>query len=63
MDRNYDLFEVFEDGSLVWRDTCVGHVDCVRKLQVLATTTANEVRMVHLPTKTIIAVMNTPKPS
>ncbi len=25
MDREYDLFEVFPDGSLVWRDSVTGH--------------------------------------
>jgi hypothetical protein len=61
MDREYDIFEVFEDGSLVWRETGSGHVDSIRKLQELAAKTKNEVRMMHLPTKTLIAALNTPK--
>jgi hypothetical protein len=62
VDREYDIFEVFEDGSLVWRETGLGHVESLRKLSALAERTSNEVRMMHLPTKTLIAAMNTPKP-
>jgi hypothetical protein len=62
VDRNYDLFEVLEDGSLIWSDTGSGHMDAIHKLQDLAAQTANEVRVLHLPTRVIIAAMNTPKP-
>lgn len=61
VDREYDIFEVLEDGSLVWRESGHGHADSVNKLKALAAKTANEVRMMHLPTKTLIAAMNTPK--
>jgi len=61
VDRNYDIFEVLEDGALVWRGTGVGHMDSIRQLQALAAKTPNEVRLMHLPTKTLIAVMNAPK--
>ena len=36
LDREYDLFEVLEDGSLIWRNTGNGHADGIRKLQALA---------------------------
>ena len=61
VDREYDIFEVVEDGSLVWRETGHGHAESIRKLSALAEKTSNEVRMMHLPTKTLIAAMNTPK--
>ena len=61
MEREYDIFEVLEDGSLVWRETGLGHADSVRKMQELAAKTTNEVRMLHLPTKTLIAALNTRK--
>jgi hypothetical protein len=61
VDRDYDIFEVLEDGSLIWRETGKGHTESVRKLEALAAKTTNEVRMMHLPTKTLIAAMNTPK--
>ena len=63
MDRVYDLFEVHTDGTQIWRDTGTGHADAIRKLQALAALTKNEVRMMHLPTKTVIASLNAPQSS
>jgi hypothetical protein len=60
VDRSYDLFEMFPDGSALWRGTVVGHEDAIRKLRELAAGTANEVQLMHLPTKTLIAAMNAP---
>jgi hypothetical protein len=61
MDRSYDLFEIFPDGSALWRGAVVGHEDAIRKLKELATTTTNEMRLMHVPTKTVIATLNAPK--
>ena len=61
MDRNYDLFEVLSDGAPVWRAAIHGREDALRKLEELAEQTRNEVRVMHIPTKTVIAAMNTPK--
>jgi hypothetical protein len=58
MDRDYDLFEHFPDGTLLWRETVSGHEDAIRKLRELAAKTKNEVRVMHIPTNTIIAIMN-----
>jgi hypothetical protein len=58
MDRGYDLFEIFPDASTVWKGAVVGHEDAIRKLQELAAGTTNEMRLMHVPTKTIIATMN-----
>jgi hypothetical protein len=35
MDREYDLFEVFADGSLIWRDSVTGHENAIRRLREL----------------------------
>ncbi len=32
MDRDYDLFEVFPDGSLIWRGSVTGHEKAIRRL-------------------------------
>lgn len=60
MDREYDIFEIYPDGSQIWRETIIGHENAIRKLQILAANTTNEVLVMHLPTKAVIAVMNAP---
>jgi hypothetical protein len=61
MERDYDIFEILPDGQLVWRAATAGHENAVRILKQLAAQTTNEVRMMHLPTKAVIAVMNVDK--
>lgn len=58
MERDYDLFEVLPDGAAVWREAVTGHENAIRKLHELSTRTANEVRVMHLATNTLIAVKN-----
>jgi hypothetical protein len=60
VDRQYDLFEKFPDGKLMWKSMVVGRENAIHELQKLATTTANECCLMHLPTKTVIASMNIP---
>ena len=62
MDRDYDLFEVFPDGALIWRDSVTGHENAIRRLRQLVETTDNEFRVMHLPTNTLIATMKRAKP-
>jgi len=62
MDREYDLFEVFPDGALIWRDSVTGHEKAIRRLRELATVSANEFRVMHIPTKTLIASMKGARP-
>jgi hypothetical protein len=59
MDRTYDLFEKYVDGSLMWNTSVTGHENAIHKLRELAATTTNECCVMHLPTKTVIAAMNT----
>jgi hypothetical protein len=63
MERQYDIFEILPDGAPLWRVTVSGHENAVSKLQELAAQTQNEVRIIHIPTNTLIAGMNVPKPS
>ena len=58
MERQYDLFEHSSDGDVLWRMTVTGHENAIQQLKQLAATTSNEVRVVHLPTQAVIAVMN-----
>jgi hypothetical protein len=60
MDSEYDLFEIFPDGSALWRHTVTGREEAIRRLQELSTQTTNEVRLIHLPTSTLIASLNAP---
>ena len=60
MDRNYDLFEILPDGSPIWRCTVAGHETAVQQLRELARQTDNEVRILHLASSTVIAVLNVP---
>ena len=58
MEREYDLFEQFPNGDVLWRMTVTGHENAIQQLRELAATTYNEVRVVHLPTQSVIAVLN-----
>jgi len=59
VDSEYDLFEIFPDGSALWRHTITGREEAITRLQEFAMQTANEVRLIRLPTNTLIATVNT----
>ena len=59
MDSEYDLFEIFPDGSALWRITISSHEEAIKGLREWSAQTANEVRLMHLPSNTLIAAMNT----
>lgn len=61
MERDYDLFEIYPDGSPVWLCVVSGHEAAIAKLKELSEITKNEVRVMHLPTKSVVAVMNVPQ--
>jgi hypothetical protein len=56
MDREYDRFEILPDGSALWRHTITGQ-EAIKGLRELSAQTANEVRLMHLPSNTLIAAM------
>lgn len=58
MNREYDLFEKFPDGSLLWRDVVLGHEKAIHRLRELAAKTQNECYAMHLATNVILASMN-----
>jgi len=60
MERSYDIFEVMPDGTLIWRATVVGHEPAIIALKNMAAQTKNEVLLMHLETRTTIAIMNAP---
>jgi hypothetical protein len=58
MNRVYDAFEVLPDGSLIWRATVEGHQDAIDKLWQISKGSENEFKLMHLPTKTVIATIH-----
>jgi hypothetical protein len=58
MNREYDAFEVLPNGVMVWKAKIVGQEDAVKKLKEVAKDNANEFQLVHIPTKTVIAKIN-----
>ena len=58
VDRNYDIFEVMPDGSPIWREAVTGHENAIQRLKELSAKTANEIRVIYLPTQTVIAAIN-----
>jgi len=61
MDRDYDIFERFPDGSVVWRDFVNGLESARAKLDLLGGRSGNEFLAIHMPTKEIAARINAPK--
>lgn len=61
MDRDYDLFQVLADGTLLWRETVGGHRAALDRLERLALSESCEFHLIYLPDKTLIAKMNAPK--
>lgn len=62
MNRDYDLFEILPDGSPIWKELVSGLAEAIRKLEELGKETKNEMRLMHVPTNTIIATVNTREP-
>ena len=63
MERTYDIFEKLPDGSMVWKTTITGHEAAIAKLREIAGKSKNEIQVLHLPTKALIAAINAKAPS
>jgi len=61
VDREYDLFEKFPDGSLVWREFVIGLESANARLKELANLSPNEHFAMHTPSNAIVARVNVPK--
>jgi hypothetical protein len=62
VERTYDIFEKQPDGAMLWKATVVGHEPAIAKLRELAGKSPNEIQVMHLPTKALIATMNAKQP-
>jgi hypothetical protein len=58
MNRVYDAFEVLPNGVMLWRATVTGHEDAIVRLQQVAKNSANEFRLMQLPSQTVTATIN-----
>ena len=63
MDRQYDIFERFSSGRLVWRAVKIGHEHSLFKLKELAARSTNEFVLMHVPTNSVVAIANAKKAS
>lgn len=61
MNREYDIFEQFADGSVIWRDFVHGLESARLRLSRLAIESSNEFFAIHTPTKEIVARVNEPE--
>jgi hypothetical protein len=55
MDSKYDIFEILPDGTPIWKGCVSGREEALQQLESLATTSSNELRIIHLPTKAVLA--------
>ena len=55
MDREYDVFEIFPDGTHIWRAFVRGLVDARARVVELSEGSANEFYAIHTPTKEVVA--------
>lgn len=58
MEREYDIFEQMPDGFPIWRAHASGLQAASLKLQEIAKETPNECFVVYLPTKEVVARLN-----
>jgi hypothetical protein len=61
VNQEYDLFEKFSDGSVLWKESVAGLENAVAKLKHLASLSSNEHFALHSPSNATVARMNVPK--
>jgi hypothetical protein len=57
MVRTYDIFEMI-GANAIWQKAVTGHDDGIAFARAFAEKTTNEVRVIHLPSKSLIAQFN-----
>jgi hypothetical protein len=55
VDREYDVFEIFPDGTHIWRAFVRGLVDARARVVELSDSSPNEFYAIHTPTKEVVA--------
>jgi len=57
MERTYDIFEIGSKGE-IWRASVSGLEAAINRMRELASESTNGFRIMHLPTKTVVAILN-----
>jgi hypothetical protein len=60
--HDYDIFEMFPDGSSFCRGTIQGQENALNKLRELFIRTTNELRLMDTSSNTVILTVNSPTP-
>jgi hypothetical protein len=55
VDLSYDIFEILPDGTPLWKTSAKGRDAAMRRLDELARTSRNELKVIHLESKTVVA--------
>lgn len=58
MDREYDIFEVFPNGDILWRACITGLNNARLKLEDMGKQSSNQFFAAHTPTKEVIGRVN-----
>lgn len=61
MERTYDIFELLPDGHSIWRCSIVGVEPAIQRIRELGGKSQNEFRVMHLESKSLVAVINAKK--
>ena len=58
MDREYDIFEIYPNGDMIWRECVAGLANARERLAELGRLSSNQFFATHTPTKEIVAQVN-----
>ena len=55
MDREYDIFEKFPDGTNIWRAFVKGLIEAGARVAPLSETSPNEFYAIHIPSGDVVS--------
>lgn len=58
MDTEYDIFEKFPEGDVVWRGSVRGQENALAKLKEFGRESSNEHFIMHVGSKSVVARIN-----
>lgn len=53
----FDILEVLPDGSLLWKGAVPGLAEALKEAEALAKSSPNELKVVHVPTQTVLGTL------
>ena len=63
MEPSYDIFEILPDGTPLWKTSAKGRDAALRRFAELAQTSKNELKVIHLESKTVVATRESQRAS